>query len=157
MSAPERDRGPDGEPDAELTVVQSSQPATATGHCACGAVSYRVTGPLRQVYDCHCHRCRRITGHYLAATAAHPDDVRLGGTDNLRWWGPDDESVAYGFCARCGSTLFWRPRSDPNRFVIAAGSLDGPTGLRTVKAWWCSEAGDYYERPAGVEEYGRDG
>jgi hypothetical protein len=36
--------------------------------------------------------------------------------------------------------------------TICAGVLDPPTGLRTVAAWWISEASDYHERP-GVREY----
>jgi hypothetical protein len=36
--------------------------------------------------------------------------------------------------------------------TICAGVLDPPTGLRTVAAWWISEASDYHERP-DVREY----
>ena len=36
----------------------------------CGAVTYAVEGELRPVTNCHCYRCRRFTGHYLAASAA---------------------------------------------------------------------------------------
>ena len=31
---------------------------------------------------------------------------------------------------------------------ICAGTLEPPTGLRTVEAWWVSEASDYHQRPA---------
>jgi hypothetical protein len=49
----------------------------ASGRCECGGVSYTVVGPLRSVWNCHCHRCRRFTGHHMAATAAAPDRVRF--------------------------------------------------------------------------------
>jgi hypothetical protein len=120
-----------------------------SGRCACGAVRYEVRGPLRDVYNCHCPRCRRITGHYLAATAAHPNQVTVLGSDQVRWWAPD-ETVEYGFCGTCGSTLFWRAKALPDKLSIAAGTLDPPTGLRTTKAWWCAQASDYHRHPEGL-------
>lgn len=131
-------------------------PGRARGRCDCGGVAYDVTGPLRDVWDCHCPRCRRITGHHMAATAAAPADVVLTADGTLRWYEPA-AGVEYGFCGTCGSTLFWRTAGRPDKLVIAAGTLDGPTGLRTTKAWWCAEAGDYYERPAGVVEHDFEG
>jgi hypothetical protein len=128
----------------------------ATGRCECGGVRYCVSGDLRDVYDCHCGRCRRITGHYLAATAAPTDQVTLLAARTLTWYAPD-ETVEYGFCNHCGSTLFWRAHANPESLSIAAGTLDAPTGLRTTKAWWVAEASDYHERPAGVTEYPYEG
>lgn len=129
---------------------------TATGRCECGLVRYSVEGPLREVYNCHCSRCRRITGHFLAATAAHSDDVSLVGVATLKWYAPD-ESVQYGFCSECGSTLFWRATNAPEHLSIAAGSLDQPTGLTTTRAWWVAQAADYHERQSGLVEFDYDG
>lgn len=124
---------------------------TATGRCACGAVTYRIEGDLRDVWNCHCPRCRRITGHFLAATRARIDDLRFEtGEDRLTWWAPDD-TAAYGFCRTCGSTLFWRSASHPDSFAVAAGPLDPPTGLRSTRAWWAAEASDYHEHQPGLE------
>jgi hypothetical protein len=127
----------------------------ARGRCLCGAVEFDVTGPLRDVVDCHCHRCRRFTGHYLAATSALTDDVEIVDVDGrLTWFFPVEEA-GYGFCSRCGSSLFWRAVAHPGRLSICAGTLEPPTGLRTVRAWWVSEASDYHERPQ-VEERARE-
>jgi len=119
----------------------------AEGRCLCGAVSFRVAGPLRDVIDCHCHRCRRFTGHYLAATSALEADVEIVDAAGRLTWYPVD-GAAYGFCAGCGSSLFWRAQGHPDRLSICAGTLEPPTGLRTVEAWWTSEASDYHDRPA---------
>ncbi len=124
------------------------------GGCLCGGVRYSVRGPLRDVFDCHCVRCRRFTGHHMAATAAPPDRVRFDADSTLRWFSPDDDPrVAYGFCQTCGSSLFWRAEGHPEKLSIAAGTLDGATGLTTTQAWWVSTSGDYYRRPDGVVEF----
>jgi hypothetical protein len=109
-------------------------------------VTYDVRGPLRDVLDCHCHRCRRFTGHHMAATSARRDDVQIVDADGqLARFAV--EGADYGFCRRCGSSLFWWGESDPDRMSICAGTLEPPTGLRTVEAWWVSEASDYAVRP----------
>lgn len=119
----------------------------AHGQCLCGGVRYAVVGPLRDVVDCHCDRCRRFTGHHLAATAALLRDLVVEDDDALlRWFWPVPEA-GYAFCSRCGSSLFWQSTSHPERRSICAGTLVGPTGLRTVRALWTSQAGDYYARP----------
>lgn len=124
---------------------------TATGRCMCGAITFRVSGELRPVFNCHCHRCRRFTGHHMAATATQTgaltvDDVGV----NLRWYDPVPEAQ-YGFCARCGSSLFWRSPELPDSVSICAGAMDPPTHLHTTQAWWTSEASDYHVRPDLVE------
>ncbi len=119
----------------------------ARGRCLCGAVTYAVTGPLRDVINCHCLRCRRFSGHHLSATSADVADVEIDDTEGQLTWFEPVEEAAYGFCGRCGSSLFWRGASSPDRLSICAGTLDPPTGLRTAEAWWVSEAGDYHERP----------
>jgi hypothetical protein len=117
-----------------------------SGRCLCGAITFVVTGPLRDVLNCHCHRCRRFTGHHMAATNGHVDDVEIADPEALlRWY--EVARAAYGFCGRCGSSLFWRGAATPDRISISAGTLDPPTGLQTIAAWWTSEASDYHDRP----------
>lgn len=127
----------------------------ARGGCLCGAVRYRVTGPLRDVLNCHCERCRRITGHHMAASAARAEDIDVDDSSTLRWFHPDDDlDIGYAFCATCGSSLFWRPNDDAEQWSICAGTLDGPTGLTTIADWFADEAGDYFELDPGTEHIG---
>jgi hypothetical protein len=120
----------------------------ATGRCLCGAVVYEVRGPLREVLVCHCEECRRWHGHVSATTAARRGDLVMREERGLRWIeSPRSEARARrGFCAECGSSLFWDP---PGRetISIAAGTLDGETGLRVASHWYVSQAGDYYDIP----------
>lgn len=125
--------------------------STATGRCLCGAITFRVSGELRSVFNCHCARCRRFTGHHMAATAADTGDLSVEDEgSNLHWYYPVPEA-GYGSCAQCGSSLFWRSPESPQTISICAGALDPPTHLRTTQAWWTSEASDYHVRPVVVE------
>ena len=127
----------------------------ASGRCLCGAVSFQVFGDLRDVFNCHCHRCRRFTGHHMAATAANAADLTIEDEDSdLRWFYPVPEA-GYAFCQKCGSSLFWQSRLTPDRISICAGTLDPPTRLKTVQAWWTDEASDYHARPL-LKEFGTE-
>jgi len=117
-----------------------------TGRCLCGAVRYAVTGPLRPVIDCHCERCRRFSGHYLAATSAAVPNVTVEDPSRQLTWFPVP-GAEYGFCRTCGGSLFWRAESSPDVLSICAGTLEPPTGLATTEAIWVSHASDYFTRP----------
>lgn len=128
----------------------SSGPGARTGACLCGAVRYRVTGPLRAVVACHCTQCRRTTGHFMAATAAWRRDFELVSQAELTWY-PSSPEARRGFCARCGSTLFWEG-TGRDYISIAAGTLDGATGLTTARHIFVADKGDYYELRDGVPQ-----
>ena len=121
----------------------------ATGRCLCGAVRYEVNGPLRDVLICHCEECRRWHGHFSASTAANRADLVLVEQAGLKWIDSprSDARARRGFCAGCGSSLFW-DAPDRETISIAAGTLDGETGLRVIAHWYVSQAGDYYELPS---------
>lgn len=131
----------------------------ATGRCLCGAVRYEVRGPLDDVLICHCEECRRWHGHFSAFTAVRRDDLVLDDERALRWTdSPDSDAKARrGFCGECGSSLFW---DAPSRSTvsIAAGTLDGGTGLRVVGHVYVSQHADYYDLPDdGLPHHNRGG
>ncbi len=121
-----------------------------TGRCQCGAVRYQVAGPLRQVVACHCSQCRRITGHYMAATAARRAHFTLTRADGLRWYGSSSEARR-GFCGECGSTLFWEPHGR-DYISIAAGTLDDGAGLKIVCHIFAADKGAYYDIDPGAKQ-----
>ena len=131
----------------------------ATGGCLCGGVRYEIRGPLREVLICHCEECRRWHGHVSASAAARKEDVALLETRGLKWiQSPrSDARARRGFCSECGSSLFWDPPARET-ISIAAGTLDGATGLRVLSHWFVSQAGDYYEIPEdGLPHHRRSG
>jgi hypothetical protein len=117
------------------------------GACLCGAVRYRVHGPLRDVVFCHCTRCRRTHGHFAAYTACERADLELVEERGLRWYEADDRRR--GFCSECGASIFWE-RDGGTTVSIAAGTLDEPTGLRPSHHIFTADAGDYYEIADGL-------
>ena len=119
--------------------------AGASGGCLCGAVRYRVRGPLRPVINCHCEQCRRSSGHHVAATACRRQHLELIEPHDLRWY-TSSETARRGFCGTCGSSVFWDSH-EPERqqhVSIMAGTLDQPTGLETAANIYTDFAGDYY-------------
>ena len=114
----------------------------ATGSCLCRAVRFEVVGALRDVVECHCAMCRKTHGHIGAYTATPKENLRIVESRGLKWY-PSSEKARRGFCAECGGTLFFEPLAK-DYMAIAAGTLDPPTGLKTVVQIHVNSAGDYY-------------
>ena len=98
-----------------------------SGGCLCGSVRFTVHGPLREVLFCHCSQCRKMSGHFWAATSAPRDRIDIQQDESLRWFQSSKE-VERGFCGHCGSSLFWNHAKN-DTLSIAAGTFDKPTGL----------------------------
>jgi hypothetical protein len=103
---------------------------------------------MRDILLCHCEECRRWGGNVGAFSATRAEDLVLLEDAALRWVGSpeSDKQARRGFCAECGSSLFWQPAGG-DRIHIAAGTLDRPTGLRIAGHWYTRQAGDYDELP----------
>lgn len=123
------------------------------GGCLCGTVRYRVDGPMREIIACHCKQCQRWSGHIVAATACRRDQLQFERAETLRWFA-SSESAERGFCARCGSSLFWRER-DSNAVSVMAGALDTPTCLRLTKHIFVADKADYFELMDGLPQHTR--
>lgn len=122
------------------------------GSCLCGAVTYRVTGPMRPVIACHCAQCRKTSGHHVAATSAARENIEISG--EITWFQSSDRARR-GFCPVCGSNLFWDGAGA--NLSIFAGTLEGPTGLELAGHIYCRDKGDYYEIADGLPQAeGRD-
>lgn len=127
---------------------------SVTGGCLCGAVRYRVTAPNPAVLACHCRQCRRMSGHYFAATAAARDDLELTEERGLAWF-DSSKASRRGFCKVCGSSLFF-DHGPGEPIGIAAGSLDDDEGLELVAHIYLDEAGGYYRLGDGAETFDRE-
>jgi hypothetical protein len=113
-----------------------------SGGCLCGGVQYRVRGELRGILACHCSQCRRTSGHHAAMTSAPSANIELTASASLVWYESSD-TAERGFCAKCGSNLFWKQRGR-DAVSITAGTLDPPTGLALQEHIFVADKSDYY-------------
>ena len=63
--------------------------------------------------------------------------------DGLAWYKSSDVARR-GFCRLCGSGLFWEP-FDLDKTGIIAGTLDHPTGLKTIGHIFVEGKADFHE------------
>jgi hypothetical protein len=105
---------------------------------------------MRDVVYCHCGQCRRIHGHAPGYSAARKAEMAIEGEENIVWYRASDQAQR-GFCGSCGSSLFWKP--DGRETVsISAGSINAPTGLKSVRHIYAGDKGDYYQIADGVPQ-----
>lgn len=77
-----------------------------SGECFCGAVTFTVSGKLRDARSCHCSRCRKAFSSQASAYA-------LVDPEEFSWSTGQDFLTSYigkhgaglMFCSTCGSTL----------------------------------------------------
>lgn len=120
------------------------------GSCLCGAVTFEVTGDLPAPDACHCRKCRKHSGHYFASTDVPRSAVTIHGGERVTWFQSSDR-VRRGFCAVCGSSLFWDP---PARdwIGIAMGAFDTPTRTHLRIHIFVADKGDYYDITDGLPQ-----
>ena len=123
--------------------IMSEQGTSQSGGCLCGAVRYRINGPLRDVVNCHCSLCQKLHGCYGAHSKAEKKHIEITRDSGLQWYQTSD-IARRGFCSVCGSSLFWEP-FEQEATGIVAGSLDAPTGLKTIGHIFVGGKSDFYE------------
>ncbi|MBN8912081.1 MAG: GFA family protein [Rhizobiales bacterium] len=104
---------------------------THSGGCQCGAVRFRIEGPLRDASVCHCRMCQKAFGNFYAPLVS----VR-GAT--LVWTRGEPKRFkssnmgARGFCGDCGTPLTFEA---PDGVAIAIGAFDAPQTIVPTIQW----------------------
>lgn len=111
----------------------------ATGGCLCGVV--RFTCDIgTDVHACHCSMCRAWGG--AAAIVAVAGTITFESGEITRYdsssWGER------GFCARCGSNLFYRLKK-PDRYYVSMGAFDDQTHFELVDEIYVDEKPPAYD------------
>src|SRR6266536_3267667 len=78
-----------------------------TGGCQCGAVRYALYTPPDRAGICHCRMCQKAVG-------GPPATFR------------SSSAAERGFCARCGTPLYFAYVKRPGSISMTIGSLDTP-------------------------------
>ena len=96
-----------------------------SGRCECGAVVYRVDTAAKELYHCHCSRCRRLHGTLFATYAYVPrEHLKVeSGADSLSVY--HSELAKWQFCRFCGCHLFAAHDHSPGVVWSMPATLDG--------------------------------
>lgn len=96
-----------------------------SGRCFCGEVRFRLTPPSEFASHCHCRSCRLSHAAPMVTWTAVPlDRFHLdSGQEWLRSYHSSPQ-VAWEFCSRCGSSLFYRASFAAEKIYVAAASLE---------------------------------
>ena len=96
-----------------------------TGGCQCGAVRYRVGGPVVSASICNCRMCQKALGNLTAPFAHFAGGVvwTRGQPSEFR----SSQQVHRGFCPNCGTPLTYRWGDRQPSLTI--GSLDRPDAV----------------------------
>jgi hypothetical protein len=120
------------------------------GSCHCGRIRFQLSEPPTAPTACHCRQCRKQSGHFFASANVPKSAVTLQGDEHLAWY-RSSAKVRRGFCARCGSWLFWEPL-ERAWTSVALGAIDGPTGLSLERHIFVDDKGDYYRIADGLPQ-----
>ncbi|MEM9844981.1 MAG: GFA family protein [Pseudomonadota bacterium] len=118
------------------------------GSCMCGDIAFVVEGDVKGPSVCHCPQCRKQSGHLWSSAYAPEPAVKIEGPVS---WYEASATAKRGFCARCGSFLFWKAH-DEDTMSFALGAIDGDTGITLEKHIFVGGKGDYYEIEDGVPQ-----
>lgn len=114
------------------------------GGCLCGNVRYEVTLTEDEFAVCHCSMCRKWSAGPMMCVHCTGDDVTWKNDTGLRWF-RSSEWAERGFCATCGSSLFYRLANQPETMlVVSVESLDEPGDIKLTQHIFADQQPERY-------------
>ena len=112
------------------------------GGCACGAIRYTATGPVKFAFRCQCRACQRDSGGgHLPLAAVPRNGFSHTGTPAFHARATDSgHALRKAFCPACGSPLWNEPARAPALVVLMAGNLDDPAAVTTERTVYAESA-----------------
>ena len=105
---------------------------THAGGCQCGAIRFRIAGPVIDVSICHCRMCQKATGGLFGAYVT-VDDTHLDWTRGAPSHFQSSTLARRGFCPKCGTPLTFEWTA--GRTALAIGAFDAPEGFSFETAY----------------------
>lgn len=99
------------------------------GSCLCGTFRFAIRGPVQFLKNCHCSRCRKMSGSSFATYARAERQhlhITSGADDVIEFERAPGNTIA--FCKYCGSHVPHPPSSSP-LVEFGAGLLDDDPGV----------------------------
>lgn len=122
---------------------------TITGECFCGAISYEISGKLRDARSCHCSRCRKAFSSQASAYAlVDPGDFRwTAGEERLTTY-TSNQGFGLCFCGTCGSTLCGTFQGRVHGVTL--GCVNGDPGVEIAQHIFTGSRAPWEVLPAGI-------
>lgn len=114
---------------------------TANGKCLCGAVSVHAKSMDPEVGACHCDMCRKWTGGVFLVVDCK-EQVEFTGQENISIFNSSDWAER-GFCAKCGTHLFYRLK-DGNQYFMSSELFDDNSLFHFGHQIFIEEKPEYY-------------
>lgn len=111
------------------------------GRCLCGAVALSLEPTNRHVSACHCRMCRTWGGGPLMVVESKKPP-RFEGEDHIRVY-PSSDWAERGFCADCGTHLFYRLKGG-SLHAVPVGLLEADPGWQFTEQVFIDEKPDFY-------------
>lgn len=98
------------------------------GGCLCGAIRYRIDGPVLFVGQCYCRDCQKATGTgHTTIVGIERATLHVEGEPKIYTnTGETGGKVSRHFCGECGGRLYTSGDLPGSIVMIQAGSLDDP-------------------------------
>lgn len=120
------------------------------GGCLCNRVRFQITGPIRNIVQCHCSRCRKAQGSAFATNGIVAADrfQIIAGAEELSAYESSPGQSKF-FCRHCGSPILSRNTARPDQVRVRLGTIESDIEERpmahifvTSKANWEDICGD---------------
>ncbi len=110
-----------------------SEELRATCHCGAVELRLRLAEPLASAQRCDCSFCRRRQAANVSVAVGDLEVLR--GSDHLTLYSFGTHTAQHWFCSVCGIYTHHRRRSDPGRYGVNIGCIDGvnPRDLEPIR------------------------
>ena len=115
---------------------------THIGGCLCGQVRFSISAEPLGARMCWCRDCQRIASGSATVNALFaPEAISYTGEIAVYEKIADSGNVVErGFCPKCGSQIFSRPKAGDTPTRIRAGVLDDPSAVPPQAIIWIDSA-----------------
>ncbi|PTU32656.1 GFA family protein [Stenotrophobium rhamnosiphilum] len=112
-----------------------------TGHCLCGAVSFKLTAEPLATRICWCRDCQHLASNGTVNLLVPTEALAISGTlsDYIKIADSGNE-ITRQFCPSCGTHLFAKSSGRPQFRVVRVGNLDAPSSIQPHMNIWASSA-----------------
>ena len=104
------------------------------GACMCGEVQFSFIDNPRFVADCVCESCRKAHGASAVGwVGVKNEQFNLDAGESSLSWYPSSQESERGFCAACGTRIFFRSSRWPGEIHMTLANIDLPHDLVATK------------------------